>query len=68
MTVSTKLNKTLQSKLKRPSKASYIYKEVEPNYGFTHKCLSCSREFKAVSKYNKVCDLCKLSDRWKMTW
>lgn len=63
-----KLNKTLNSKLNKNSKTSYIYKEVNPTYEIKHNCLSCSRLFNAKSKYNKVCELCKISDKWKMTW
>lgn len=63
-----KLTKTLNSKFNRPSKSSYIYKEVNPTMKLEHKCLTCGRTFSAKSRYNKVCELCKLSDNWKTIW
>lgn len=63
MKLETKYKKTA-SLMTRPTKKSQVYKEVN-NYNRIHNCLSCPRQFRAKSKYNKVCDMCKLSDRWR---
>jgi hypothetical protein len=59
----TKYRKTAHLMV-RPVKKSQVHKEVN-NYTKIHNCLSCTRSFSAKSRFNKICDMCKLSDKWR---
>jgi len=65
-----RLTKTLDEKAKRVTKISGVHKEVMDNNGnkLLLSCLMCGRKFGAMSKYNRVCEACKISDRWKVVW
>jgi len=63
MKTETKYKKTAHLMV-RPVKKSQVYKEVN-SYSKIHTCLSCPRSFQAKSKFNKICDMCKMSDKWK---
>lgn len=64
-TQAKQLTKTREAILKRPLKKSVAYLEVYENKTFIQICLRCNHQFRAISKFNKVCDQCKATDTWK---
>ena len=58
------LTKTREKVLNRPIRMSEMRKEVMDEMRI-HDCLLCTRPFRAMSRYNKVCNSCKATDRWR---
>lgn len=62
-----KKQKTAEAILNRPLRRSKEHEEVYEEI-YVQTCIGfCNppRKFRAISKYNKICPQCKLSERWR---